>query len=458
MKKNILNIVKKSFSTNTSIKSKVCVVGAGPAGFYAAQVLSRKLPEAQIDIYERLPVPFGLVRFGVAPDHPEVKNVVHTFTKTAEQQNVRFLGNVDVGKDIDLKDLKEAYHSVLLAYGADESKYLNIPGEKLKNVLSARNLVGWYNGTPWDKDLPVDLSNPNVAIFGQGNVAIDIARILLTPIDILKKTDITEVALNHLASSKVKTVYLVGRRGPLQAAFTIKELREMTKLENCKSVWNENDFVGVEEIIPELQRPRKRLTELMLKSMRENKAGEKAFIPKFFRSPLEFQGAEAVEKVKLGVNKMEGSDFRTQRASLTDEVEYLDCGMAVTSIGYKSVSIDAAIPFDDKKGTVEQKNFKVSDGLYACGWLATGPTGVILTTMNNAFNAAGLMIEEVNDLLTIPKPGFESIGTKLKENNVQVVEWKDWLKIDQYEEENGKSLGKPREKIVDVQKMLEIAH
>lgn len=257
----------------------------------------------------------------------------------------------------------------------------------------------------------------------------------------------------------MKEVHLIGRRGPLQAAFTIKELREMLKLDNCQTSWCSADFDGVQDVVPKLARPRKRITELMLKSLNETtNTGEKQFKPVFYKSPVEFKGSENVQQVILGINKLEGDDLINKTAILTDEREYLDCNLAVTSIGYKSIQADPELPFDESKGIVINKSGRIGDGLYTTGWLATGPTGVILTTMNNAFCTADVICQDLkNDSKHVLKPGFELIGRHLQQQNVQVIGWENWLKIDTYEQEQGKKLGKPREKILDIKKMLEIA-
>ncbi|KAG5886687.1 hypothetical protein JTB14_007089 [Gonioctena quinquepunctata] len=453
--------IKRLFSAQTQIKPKICIVGAGPAGFYAAQRLVKNLQFSEIDIYERLPVPFGLVRFGVAPDHPEVKNVINTFTKTAENPNIKFIGNVNLGMDISLEQLKNAYHVVLLTYGAEESKRLNLPGENLKNNIEARKIVGWYNGTPWDANLDIDLSGEVATIFGQGNVAIDVARILLTPVEELKKTDITEHALEALSTSKIETVYLIGRRGPLQAAFTIKELRELLKLKKCTTAWRQTDFQGIAEHIPKLERPRKRITELMFKSIEQNapEEGCKAFKPLFHRSPLEILGKNKVEGVVLGVNKLEGENFLKQSAILTKEQETIKSDLAISSIGYKSIQADEGLPFDFDRGVVKNKNSRVGRGLYVSGWLGTGPQGVILTTMNNAFGVADIISEDVQvgNLADKNKGGYGEIEEILKQKNVQIVTWRGWEKIDQFERDEGAKKGKPREKIVEIEKMLQVA-
>uniref|UniRef100_A0A1Q3FXU0 NADPH:adrenodoxin oxidoreductase, mitochondrial n=1 Tax=Culex tarsalis TaxID=7177 RepID=A0A1Q3FXU0_CULTA len=457
-------------SPSASIRKRICIVGAGPAGFYAAQYILKNLPESQIDIVEKLPVPFGLVRFGVAPDHPEVKNVINTFTKTAENPQVRFLGNLSLGKDFTVKELRERYHAVLLTYGADQDRKLGIPNESLRNVLSAREFVAWYNGLPGFEDLNPDLSGRTLTLLGQGNVAMDVARIVLTGVDALKKTDITEYALEALARSNIKKVLLVGRRGPLQAAYTIKELREMIKLPHCATNWRPSDFHHVDECLPNLARPRKRITELMLKSLSEQSPqtdSRGSFEPIFFRSPVKFNGTDCVQSIDYVVNEL-----KDDRAIPTEERETLETDLVCRSIGYKSISLDSDVNFDDRKGcisnvagrvlkktltgsdqTIDDIEDKHETGLYTSGWLATGPTGVILTTMNNSFGVADLICKDFhNNVIRVKeaKPGLELAGKN-------VVTWNGWKAIDAEECRRGAEKGKPREKIVKVDEMLSIA-
>ncbi|KAL6258674.1 hypothetical protein P5V15_010626 [Pogonomyrmex californicus] len=438
---------------------KVCIVGAGPAGFYAAQQILKDLSNVRIDILEKLPVPFGLVRYGVAPDHPEVKNVINTFHKTAINPRVKFLGNVNVGTDIAVDQLREFYDAVLLTYGAQEDRLLNIPGENLNNVISGRRFVGWYNGVPDDKDLNINLDVEEVVVLGQGNVAIDISRILLSPVDKLKETDITSYALENLCNSKVKRVSMIGRRGPLQAAFTTAELREIIKLENCKTFWREEDFANVREIVPTLARPRRRLTELMLKSLTEstsNSVYTKELHPIFLRSPVEFHGNNSLKSIKFSINRLRGETIQNTVAEATGEFEEIPCGLAVRSIGFKSLQIDSSIPFNVKKACVENTNGKVDGNLYCAGWAETGPIGVILSTMTNAFQVGRLIC---NELVSSDenRAGSDGLREILDFKGIQVVSYEDWQKIDRVELERGKQRKKLREKIVDVLEMLEIA-
>lgn len=457
-------------SSSTSIQKRICIVGAGPAGFYAAQYMLKHLENSQIDIVEKLPVPFGLVRFGVAPDHPEVKNVINTFTKTAENPRVRFLGNLILGKDFTVSELRERYHAVLLTYGADQDRCFEIPNESLTNILSAREFVAWYNGLPGFENLHPDLSGKTLTLLGQGNVAVDVARIVLSDVDELKKTDITEYALEALSRSNIKRVLLVGRRGPLQAAFTIKELREMLKLPTCSTVWRSSDFHHVAEHLPTLARPRKRITELMLKNLSEQNSSttvDRSFVPIFFRSPIKFNGTDRVQSIEYEINEL-----ADDRAIPTGERETIETDLVCRSIGYKSSNLDKDLNFDVRRGcvanvagrvlkkiltgsdqTIDDIEDKFENGLYSSGWLATGPSGVILTTMNNSFGVADVICKDFrNNVIRVKeaKPGLELIGK-------QAVSWDGWRAIDAEEIRRGADKGKPREKIVKVDSLLSIA-
>lgn len=467
--KNLLRFCHSSVAT----KKKICIVGAGPAGFYAARYLVKHLEHTYIDIIEKLPVPYGLVRFGVAPDHPEVKNVINTFRQTGENSRVKFYGNVTLGRDVTLKELQEKYHAVLLAYGADKDKRFGLENEDLSNVISARDFVAWYNGLPGAQYLNPDLNVESVTLLGQGNVAVDVARTLLSPIDQLKKTDITSFALEALSKSRIKQVHLVGRRGPLQAAFTIKELREMLKLETVQTIWRPDDFVGVSEVVPKLQRPRKRITELMLKSLEEQTKpnSKKQFLPIFYRSPIKLNAEQGkITSIEYAINKLEND-----KAIKTNDLETIPVGLVCRSIGYRSESLDPNINFDTEAGrvhnvggrvlkkqsensttndkTIDSFEDKFETGLYVTGWLGTGPTGVILSTMNSSFSVAEAMCQDFR--MDVVKSIESKPGVDFKK--LRVVSWKAWERIDEVEIERGSKVGKPREKIVDVEEMLQVA-
>ncbi|OWF50606.1 NADPH:adrenodoxin oxidoreductase, mitochondrial [Mizuhopecten yessoensis] len=478
-KRHLHRFLKQQFrhcvADHTSVDSPVphvCVVGSGPAGFYTAQQLLKGNPDIVVDIYEKLPVPFGLVRFGVAPDHPEVKNVINTFTKTAKSERCSFIGNVEVGRDITLQQLRDAYSAVVLAYGADNDKTLGIPGEGLDNVLSARSFVGWFNGLPQDRDLKVDLSAERAVILGHGNVAVDVARILLTPIDILKTTDISQHALEALSHSCIKGVVLVGRRGPLQVAFTIKELREMTKIPECRPHLNPKDYLELLDLIPDLPRPRSRLTDLLYKTALEPNARYKALWAdakrewklQFLRSPIHICGETKVTGIKLAINRLEVC-LHTVRKHFKPIFTFIClCPLVyqvLRSIGYRSVSIDKDIPFNMERGVVSHTQGRVDGliGVYCSGWVNTGPVGVILTTMTNGFETGKTIIHDISNgtLELSGKQGKNDILPLLQKSGVQVVSFSDWMKIDEAEVERGQNCGKPREKLVDIDAMLKIA-
>lgn len=298
-------------------------------------------------------------------------------------------------------------------------------------------------------------------------MALDVARILLSPVDELRKTDITEHALNTLAESKVKELYLIGRRGPLQVAFTIKELREQLKLKNCRTIWRDSDLEGVSDVVPTLQRPRKRLTELMLKSFNESNEqtnGEKNLLrPIFFRSPNKFMVDDKrnLTGIELICNNLVGEKFEEQRCVPTDEKEIINCGLAFRSIGYKSVKADDQLVFANglvvNDGGCVVDNSKDLAKLYVAGWLGTGPVGVILHTMGNAFQVAKTVCEDLKTMdYTYRRDGFEEVRKLISPFNSDIISWEHWEKIDKYEIEQGKAKGKPREKVCDVKKMIEI--
>nr|XP_015294303.1 PREDICTED: NADPH:adrenodoxin oxidoreductase, mitochondrial isoform X3 [Macaca fascicularis] len=463
-----------SFRHHLSTQEKtpqICVVGSGPAGFYTAQHLLKQHPQAHVDIYEKQPVPFGLVRFGVAPDHPEVKNVINTFTQTAHSGRCAFWGNVEVGRDVTVPELREAYHAVVLSYGAEDHRALEIPGEELPGVCSARAFVGWYNGLPENRELEPDLSCDTAVILGQGNVALDVARILLTPPEHLERTDITKAALGVLRQSRVKTVWLVGRRGPLQVAFTIKELREMIQLPGARPILDPADFLGLQDKIKEVPRPRKRLTELLLRTATEKPGPEeaarwasasRAWGLRFFRSPqqvLPSPDGRRVAGVRLAVTRLEGVGEAT-RAVPTGDMEDLPCGLVLSSVGYKSRPVDPSVPFDSKLGVIPNVEGRVMDvpGLYCSGWVKRGPTGVIATTMTDSFLTGQMLLQDLKAglLPSGPRPGYAAIQALLSSRGVRPVSFSDWEKLDAEEVARGQGTGKPREKLVDPQEMLRL--
>lgn len=468
-------LTKVSFTRYLSLK--VAIVGSGPAGFYTAQKLL-KVANINVDIFERLPVPFGLIRYGVAPDHPEVKNVINSFTSTITNNKDRFnfYGNVNFGHDIILDDLIEAYHAVVLCYGSAQDKLLNIEGEQSKNTISARNFVGWYNGSPEDKDLEIDLNCDTACIIGHGNVALDCARILLQPAN-LEKTDITTYAQQVLAKSKIKRIFIIGRRGPIQASFTTKELRELAKLNALRTFLDPPSVfqdAGVSTtVLSKIPRSRSRMSQLLL-GLTANKPSPTTtngieIILKFLSKPLRIGVDSSTEKVcRLDLQKtryLDRESFLDEKARPTDinAYESIDCGLIIRSIGYKAVMIDKKLPLDSALGAILNTDGRVHGytSLYCSGWLATGASGVIAGTLHSSQVTAQSMLDDIEKgelpNLRRHKPGYSLIDKILTSKSIQVVHFNNWLRIDEMERRLGAIMGKRREKIVDVNQMLKVA-
>ncbi|KAL0095825.1 hypothetical protein J3Q64DRAFT_1708793 [Phycomyces blakesleeanus] len=471
---SLKSLSRKFTSAASATPFRLAVVGSGPAGFYTSHRLLKEWPNTQVDMYDSLPVPHGLVRFGVAPDHPEVKNVMTTFDKVAEDSRFHFLGNVTIGKTeggLTVEELKSQYDAVLFSYGASEDRKLGIPNEDVWGVEAASAFVGWYNGLPAYRDLALPLEDTDTAVvIGQGNVALDVARILLSPIDVLRKTDITEYALEALSKSRIKHVHVVGRRGPLQAAFTSKELREQMALPNV-AFKADHEFIKNEitesQAILSKNRPLKRLMGILEKGSPIQNA-EKSWSLEFLKSPKEIltnQDRTAIHGIEYELNRLEGPLDQARKAVGTGIFKRQECGMVLRSIGYKSVPIKG-IPFDARQGRVPNRFGKVLEsetevpGLYTAGWLKRGPTGVIVSTMQDAYETADTIVDDLKNgkqmLDGANKEGAAGLEPLLKERGVRVVSFDDWKKIEAAEFAAGAKLGKPREKFSRVKDMLAV--
>lgn len=444
---------------------RVAIVGSGPSGFYAAEALFRAPLAVRVDMIDRLPTPFGLVRGGVAPDHPKIKAVAVKFTKLAEDERFRFLGNVTLGKDVTLEELRRFYDAILLATGAESDRRLGIPGEDLEGSHTATELVGWYNGHPDYRSRTFDLSQEVAVVIGQGNVAMDVSRVLLKTVDELKGTDIAEHALDAFASSKVREVHLIGRRGPVQAKFTPPEIREMGELADCDPVVDPADLELNPASRAELEDVRhKELRENfeVLRSFAERGAPTKRrrFIVHFLKSPLELRGASRVESIVLGKNRLEGEPHE-QSARDTGEREELSCGLVFRSVGYRGVAVPG-VPFDERKGVIPNEGGRVVEdgvvlpGLYVAGWIKRGPSGVIGTNKPCAVQSVKALLEDVPTLSPSEERESEGLLEVLSGRGVRVVSFADWKLIDAVEVERGRAKGKPREKIVSVDEMLSL--
>ncbi|KAJ7954417.1 NADPH:adrenodoxin oxidoreductase, mitochondrial [Quillaja saponaria] len=473
--------LRRSFSTVYSHPFCVCIVGSGPAGFYTAEKILKRHQGAQVDIIDRLPTPFGLVRSGVAPDHPETKIVINQFSRVAHHDRCSFFGNVTLGSSISLSELRYLYHVVVLAYGAESDRSLGIPGENLTGIHSAREFVWWYNGHPDCKNLDPDLKSTDTAvILGQGNVALDAARILLRPTKELATTDIAEHALAALEKSTIRKVYLVGRRGPAQSACTAKELREVLGISHVDVHIQASDLhkTMADEEEMKNNRIQRRVYELLSKAttITPSNAGsgqrELHFV--FFRKPDCFLESDDKSGCVSGIN-FEKTVLKSvgpgrQIAVGTGQFEDLRCGMVLKSIGYKSVPVHG-LPFDHQKGVVLNIRGRVlsdasgdptlyEEGLYVCGWLKRGPTGIIATNLYCAEETVASISEDLEQGVfttssSLPKPGTEGLLQLLYNRNVRVVPFIGWENIDSEEKKLGSLRNKPREKLTTWDELLE---
>ncbi|KAN0104713.1 mitochondrial putative NADPH:adrenodoxin oxidoreductase [Hyaloscypha variabilis] len=468
----------------------MAVIGSGPAGFYTAYKVMAKIENSVVDMYEHLPVPFGLVRFGVAPDHPEVKNCQDKFEEVAESPRFNFIGNISIGDHeaaLPLRTLLPHYDAILFAYGASRDRTLGIPGEdNLKGIYSARAFVGWYNGLPEYSDLAPDLTQGEEAVIvGQGNVALDVARILLQDPSSLKSTDITSNAIETLQKSKVKRVRVVGRRGPLQAAFTIKEVRELMKLPPV--AFHPVDKSLIPADIKSLPRPTRRIMEVLQKgSAASVSTAPKSWSLDFCLSPTTFNPTATSQNqlgsVSFARTTLDPSPFDLQaKAKIRSEVIDLPASLAFRSIGYKSEGLpgfsELGIPFDDRLGVIpndhlgrvldnegwsDSNSAKLIPGFYCAGWVKRGPTGVIASTMDDAFSTAESIRMDWDGHLPFLNEGngsglgWEGVKEDAEKRGCRRVSWQDWKKIDAVEKAAGQNKGKEREKFTKVEDMLAV--
>jgi len=460
-------------ANTTNTKYNVAIIGSGPAGFYAADHLFKNKEHTfHVDMYDRLPTPFGLVRLGVAPDHQKIKTVTRVFDKIAQNPNFRFFGYVEFGKDINLTDLKKHYHIIIFATGAQTDRKMNIPGEDLKGSHTATEFVAWYNGNPDYKEREFDLSKETVAIIGVGNVAVDVARIFCLSEQELRKTDISEYALEKLVKSNVKEVYMIGRRGPAQAAFTNPELKELGNLENADLILDneeiEPDLITKNFLEENEDKQTNRKLELLkeFSTNKETNKNKKLHI-RFLLSPIEIAGSEdnSINSIKLTRNKLYKSPDGSIRPKSTDEKIELDVGLVFRSIGYRGVPLPD-VPFNKDWGVISNDKGRVLGedkshikGLYATGWIKRGPTGVIGTNKTDSGETVNCIIDDIaankfNKPQVVEPQAIEAL---IKERNDKFINYKQWQKVDQSEIERGQELGRPRLKYTDVDEILDVA-
>ena len=436
---------------------RVAIVGAGPAGFYAAGHLLAADPPARVDLFDRLPTPFGLVRAGVAPDHPKIKSVVRVYEKTAAREGFRFFGGVELGRDLHRADLLARYHAVIYAIGAATDRRLGIPGEELAGSEAATTFVGWYNGHPDHPDREFDLSCERVVVIGNGNVAIDCARMLALSADELRRTDTADHAIDLLASDAVKEIVILGRRGPVQAAFTNPELLELGELELADVIVNPDDLELDEASQAWLESDEADKTSRenvrILREYAARKPGgkPKRIVLRFLTSPVEIQGDGRVERMVVERNRLEPREDGTLAARPTGERETIECGLVLRSIGYKGIAIPE-VPFDERRGTIPNVAGRVVDGEhhvtgeYVTGWIRRGPSGVIGTNKKDGQEAASSLLEDAAAGLLNEPTEDGDIADLLAQRGVEPVSWEGWERIDAHEQELGAGT-RPRVKL-----------
>ena len=417
---------------------KVAIVGAGPAGYFAALALQNLQTEElqfSIDMIERLPTPWGLVRSGVAPDHPKIKTVAKVFEKVANEANFRLFANVELGSDLTIEQLKEKYDAVVIATGSALGKKLGIPGEELLGSMSAATFVPWYNAHPDFKDESIDLSCETAVVIGAGNVAMDVARMLALEPSELDPTDTADHAIDVLKESSVRTVILSARRGPENAAFTSPELRELPKLEHTNVFIDKADIEAA--IVRAGDAPEKdvksNLDAMLLIAEREPADHMRTMKFQFLATPKEIKGNDRVEEV---IFQKTGSD----------ETFSIKCGLVITAIGYEAAALEG-IPYE--KGKVVNTEGRVNENVYVVGWAKRGPSGVIGTNKSDAADVMKLLVED----LTAPKDSGD-ITDVITHN--KVVTQMHWQAINEAEIAAGEPLGKPRRKAVDRAELLKL--
>jgi ferredoxin/flavodoxin---NADP+ reductase len=453
---------------------RVAIVGSGPSGFYAAGHLlkSKSHPDlnVQVDVYDRLPTPWGLVRGGVAPDHPNIKAVSRVYEKTAAHPEFRFFGNVEYGTQLTHDDLHARYHAIIYAVGAQTDRRMGIPGEDLPGSWAAPEFVAWYNGHPDYRDLEFDLSCERAVVVGNGNVAADVARMLALTREELAQTDVADHALDVLAESAIREVVVLGRRGPAQAAFTNPELLELgemtdadvvvdprdTEVDPLSRAWLESDAASSTQ--------RKNVEILTGYAGRVPEGKRRRIVLRFLVSPLELLGAERVEGIRICRNELrdEGTGLR---ACSTDTIEELGCGIVFRSIGYRGTPVQG-LPFDEARGTVPHEAGRILDeqgaqlrGDYVVGWIKRGPTGIIGTNKRDAQETVDELFEDLDaGRLNEPaNPSRDSLEELLAERAPDHVTYSGWEAIDAAEKAAGEPHGRPRVKLTRTEELLDAA-
>jgi ferredoxin--NADP+ reductase len=446
---------------------RVAVIGAGPSGFYATDALLKQREDVSIDLIDRLPTPYGLVRYGVAPDHQKIKSVTRLYERTCGDERVRFLGNVEFGRDLTHEDVMRHYHAVIYAVGAPSDRNLGIPGEDRAACLSATEFVAWYNGHPDYVGLEVPLDARSVAVVGMGNVAVDVARVLAKSVDELAETDMADYAIEHLRSSEVTDVYMLGRRGPAEAKFTTKELRELGELANADIVVLPEELEVSEASLQGIEGDATKLKNLeVLREMagKPLQGKPRRLHIRFCVSPVEVLGDERIRAVKLERNRLEPTESGYIRSVGTGEYETLDAQLLLRSVGYQGTALPG-VPFDARKNVIPNERGRVLEGpdgpplagAYVAGWIKRGPTGVIGTNKADAMETVETLLHDELPPVSADQASPAAVDRLLEQRGVHPFGFEQWLALDRHELEAGKAAGRPRIKVTTVDEMLRLA-
>jgi len=448
----------------------VAIVGSGPSGYFAAASLLKFADSAddadvRVDMLEMLPTPWGLVRSGVAPDHPKIKSISAQFEKTALDPRFRFFGNIVVGDHVQAAELAERYDAVIYAVGAQSDRSLGIPGEDLAGSVAAVDFVGWYNAHPHFEEMAPDISSGRAVVVGNGNVALDVARILVTDPDVLATTDIADHALKVLHDRGVEEVLVLGRRGPLQAPFTTLELRELGALEGLGDVdviVDPADFADItdEDIEAAGKTVRNNIKVLRGYAEREPRGAKRRIVFRFCTSPIELKGERRVESIVLGRNALVDDNGRIV-AKDTGEREEVPAQLVVRAVGYRGVPTPG-LPFDDRSGTIPHANGRI-DGRrneYVVGWIKRGPTGVIGSNKSDSQETVDTLVSDLSgaDLAEVGADYPEELVEWLLERQPKLITDDHWKLIDEHERSTGRPHGRPRVKLTSVAELLRIGH
>jgi len=456
---------------NISQPTRIAIIGSGPSGFYAADhLLKQKDQEIYVDMYDRLPTPFGLVRGGVAPDHAKIKSVTKLYTRIAGNDRFTFYGNVEFGKDVTRADLAKHYHAIIYAVGAQTDKKLGIPGEDLTNSYAATEFVGWYNGHPDYRHYDFGLDKvKRVAVIGVGNVAMDVTRILARTTEELFPTDIADFALDALKDSAVEEIIVLGRRGPAQAAFTNPEIKELGEMQDADIIVSEADAtlddLSATDLKENGDRSAVKNVEILQEyAGREPDGKSRKIVMRFLVSPTEIIGDDKVEAIKIVKNELYINERGTLRPRATEEFETIPVDMVFRSVGYRGVALPD-VPFYDRWGTIPNEKGRVLTehegseqviGDYVVGWIKRGPSGIIGTNKPDAIESVNMLLEdlEAGKILSPSDTSDEAVLELVKSHQPLYVTFADWERLDEMERERGEELGRERVKFTVIDDML----